>query len=212
MKSALLFLAIVGCVTAQSLFSSTGQTGIVNVHNVLRSKIAKGTYNAAGTIEPAAANMRKMIWDASLATSAQNYVNGCPDDHSGTSGVGENMYWSWSSQAPPSNLDSFGVSASNSWEKEFQDYGWTSIVLDMATFNTGIGHATQMAWANTNLVGCGVKNCGKDSTMGNMYKVEVVCQYKSQGNILNTNIYQKGNSCSACASGSTCEVSSGLCA
>ncbi|PIC24614.1 hypothetical protein B9Z55_017878 [Caenorhabditis nigoni] len=210
MKSALLILAIVGCASAQ--FSTTGQNDIVNVHNVLRSSIAKGTYNAKGTIEPAAANMRKMKWDASVATSAQNYVNGCPGGHSGAQGLGENMYWSWSSVAPSTNLDSFGAAASKSWEKEFQDYGWKSILLDMATFNTGIGHATQMAWANTNLVGCGVKNCGKDSKMNNMYKVQVVCQYKSQGNILNTNIYQKGNTCSACASGSTCEVSSGLCA
>ncbi|ULT87480.1 hypothetical protein L3Y34_006955 [Caenorhabditis briggsae] len=119
------------------------------------------------------------------------------------------MYWSWSSQAPPANFDSFGVSDSNSWEKELQDYGWTSIVLDMATFNTGIGHAAQMAWANTNLIGCGVKYCGKDSN--GWHRVTVVCQYKSQGNIINTNIYQKGNSCSACTSGSTCETSTGLC-
>ncbi|ULT87487.1 hypothetical protein L3Y34_006959 [Caenorhabditis briggsae] len=209
MKSAFLILAIVGCASAQ--FSTTGQTGIVNVHNVLRSKIAKGTYNAKGTIEPKASNMRKMQWDASLATSAQKYTNGCPDDHSGAEGVGENMYWSWSSQAPSTNLDSFGVAASKSWEKEFQDFGWTSILLDEDTFNSGIGHATQMAWAETNLVGCGVKNCGKDSTMNNMYKVQVVCQYKSPGNYMDTNIYEEGEPCSACSTGS-CDTSSGLCA
>ncbi|PIC24618.1 hypothetical protein B9Z55_017881 [Caenorhabditis nigoni] len=209
MKSALLILAIVGCASAQ--FSSTGRTGILNAHNLLRSKIAKGTYTAQGTLEPPAANMRKLQWDNYLALSSQGFVNMCPDDHSGAEGVGENMYWSWSSQAPSTNLDSFGVAASNSWEKEFQDYGWNSILLDEDTFYSGIGHATQMAWAETSLVGCGVKNCGKDASKNNMYKVQVVCQYKEPGNYIDSNIYEEGPSCSACSSGS-CDASSGLCA
>lgn len=49
--------------------------------------------------------------------------------------------------------------------------------MDADLFDSGIGHATQMAWAETNKIGCGVKNCGKDSSMNNMYKVAVVCQY-----------------------------------
>ncbi|CAP22501.4 Protein CBG01206 [Caenorhabditis briggsae] len=155
--------------------------------------------------------IRILKWDASLATSAQKYTNNCPNVTSGTDGVGENMYWSWSSQAPSTNLDSFGVAASNSWEENFQDYGWTSILLDEVTFNSGIGSATQMAWAETNLVGCGGKNCGKDSTKNNMYKVQVVCQYKERGNSIGSNIYKQGEPCSACTSGS-CDTSSGLCA
>ena len=59
MKFAICCLAIIGCVNAQ--FSATAQTAIVKAHNDLRSAIAKGTYDAAGTIEPPAANMRKMV-------------------------------------------------------------------------------------------------------------------------------------------------------
>lgn len=40
-----------------------------------------------------------------MAAAAQEYAEGCPDDHSGTS-YGENLYWSWSSSAP-SSLDKF---------------------------------------------------------------------------------------------------------
>ncbi|CAO4377910.1 unnamed protein product [Caenorhabditis nigoni] len=158
---------------------TTAQTAIVKAHNDLRSAIAKGIYNAKGTIEPAAANMRKMKWDASLAASAQKYADTCPRGHSGVSGLGENMYWRWSPSALPTNLDEFGVAASKAWEEEFQDFGWTSILLDRKTFDTHIGHATQMAWAQSYLVGCGVKNCGRD-TLYRMYKVAVVCHYKEQ--------------------------------
>lgn len=59
MKFALYLIAIFGCATAQ--FSSTAQTAIVKAHNDLRSAIALGNYDAAGTIEPPAANMRKIV-------------------------------------------------------------------------------------------------------------------------------------------------------
>uniref|UniRef100_A0A8R1E1B2 SCP domain-containing protein n=1 Tax=Caenorhabditis japonica TaxID=281687 RepID=A0A8R1E1B2_CAEJA len=209
MQPALLcLLALIGSTSAQ--FSASAQTAIVKAHNDLRSSIAKGNYVADGTEEPPASNMLKIKWDATVAASAQKYANLCPDDHSGYPGLGENLYWSWTS-ATISSLDSYGVSASNSWQKEFQDYGWTSTTLDQDTFDTGIGHATQMAWAKTGLVGCGVKNCGKDASMNNMNKVTVVCQYKAQGNVLDDDIYQPGDTCSFCPSGTKCESASGLC-
>uniref|UniRef100_A0A1I7TY70 SCP domain-containing protein n=1 Tax=Caenorhabditis tropicalis TaxID=1561998 RepID=A0A1I7TY70_9PELO len=209
MKFIVFFLAILGCASAQ--FSATAQTAIVKAHNDLRSAIAKGNYIADGTQEPPASNMRKMKWDTTVAASAQKYANTCPDDHSGYPNLGENLYWSWSSSAP-SSLDNFGVAASKSWESEFQDYGWTSTTLDEDTFNSGIGHATQMAWAETNLIGCGVKSCGRDSSMSNMYRVAVVCQYKTAGNMIDADIYQPGDTCSFCPSGFKCETASGLCA
>ncbi|CCD71373.1 SCP domain-containing protein [Caenorhabditis elegans] len=208
MKFALCLLAIFGCATAQ--FSSTAQGQIVDAHNKLRSAIAQGSYVAAGTQEPSASNMRKIVWDETVAAAAQEYAEGCPDDHSGTS-YGENLYWSWSSSAP-SSLDKFGVAASNSWESEFQKYGWTSTFLDEAGFATGIGHATQMAWAETSKIGCGIKNCGKDANKKNMYKVAVVCQYDSAGNMMDSDIYQQGETCSACSEDASCEQDSGLCA
>ncbi|CAI2354968.1 unnamed protein product [Caenorhabditis sp. 36 PRJEB53466] len=194
-----------------TMFHATAQTAIVKAHNDLRSAIAQGNYVADGTQEPPASNMKKMKWDTSVAASAQKYANLCPDDHSGYAGLGENLYWSWTT-ATISNLDSYGVAAANSWQQEFQDYGWESTTLDEDTFNTGIGHATQMAWANTGAVGCGVKNCGKDASMNNMNKVTVVCQYKDQGNVLDEDIYQPGDTCTFCPSGTKCESASGLCA
>ncbi|EGT37165.1 hypothetical protein CAEBREN_00762 [Caenorhabditis brenneri] len=206
MNTLLLLAAL--CVGAYAQFTANGQAAILNVHNTLRSKIAKGTYNANGTIKAAASDMLKMKWDTATATSAQTYANGCPTGHSGAKGLGENLYWYWTS-GTISNVDQYGASASAAWESEFQKFGWKSNKLTMTLFNTGIGHATQMAWAKTNLIGCGVKNCGRDTNGYN--KVTVVCQYKPQGNYLDQNIYTSGTTCSACPSGTKCETATGLC-
>ena len=49
---------------------------IVNLHNKLRSKIAKGleTRGADGKAQPSAANMKKLSWDDELSTVAQVYI------------------------------------------------------------------------------------------------------------------------------------------
>ena len=49
---------------------------IVNLHNKLRSKIAKGleTRGADGKAQPSAANMKKVSWDDELSTVAQVYI------------------------------------------------------------------------------------------------------------------------------------------
>ncbi|CAI2351493.1 unnamed protein product [Caenorhabditis sp. 36 PRJEB53466] len=202
----LLFLAL--AVGSYADFTSSGQSGIINAHNKLRSSIAKGTYVAKGTHKPAGANLLKMKWDSSVASSAQAYANKCPTGHSGTNGVGENLYWYWTSGSL-GDLNQYGAAASAAWEKEFQEYGWKSNLLDVNLFNTGIGHATQMAWAKSDLVGCGVKDCGKDTN--GLNKVTVVCQYKPPGNYLNQYIYVSGTTCSGCPSGTSCESSTGLC-
>ncbi|KAK5985748.1 SCP domain-containing protein, partial [Trichostrongylus colubriformis] len=59
----------------------------------------------------------------------------------------------------------------------------------------------KMAWANTESFGCGVVKCG------NYWSV--VCHYKP-GATLDQRIYEPGNPCSACPSGTSCEQ--GLCA
>ncbi|CAI5447269.1 unnamed protein product [Caenorhabditis angaria] len=207
MKTVLVLLSFV-VIGINAQFSSTGQASIVNAHNDLRSQIAKGTYTAKGTKKPAGSNILKMKWDSSLQAQAQAYANTCPTGHSGTNGVGENLYWLWTSGSL-GDLNQYGAKASAAWANEFQQYGWASNLLTVDLFNTGIGHATQMAWAKTGTIGCGVKACYDNSNK--MNKVAVVCQYKPPGNYLNQYIYTTGSTCSACPSGTSCESSSGLC-
>ncbi|CAL2040818.1 unnamed protein product [Caenorhabditis brenneri] len=193
-----------------SQFKANTQQFIVDLHNTLRSKIAKGTYVAQETTKPAGSNILKIKWDATLAASAQAYAETCPTGHSQTAGVGENLYWRWSS-LPFSGMDVYGGAAAVAWEQEFQTFGWPSNTFTQAVANSGIGHATQMAWANTGLIGCGVKNCGADPTKNNLNKAAVVCHYKALGNYLGQDIYKSGTTCSACPTGTTCETTSGLC-
>uniref|UniRef100_A0A1I7TY71 SCP domain-containing protein n=1 Tax=Caenorhabditis tropicalis TaxID=1561998 RepID=A0A1I7TY71_9PELO len=195
MKFAVFILAVIGCTSAQ--FTAAGQAAIVKAHNDLRSSIAKGNYVAAGRKMPSAANMLKMKFDPELAASAQKYADTCPTGHSKWPGIGENMYWEWFSEPFPENLDYLGLKACQWWEKEFQDFGWQSIEMSQELFNTGIGHATQMAWAETNSVGCGVKRCGRDPSQKNMYKVMIICQYKPPGNYFTRPIYKPGNACTS---------------
>uniref|UniRef100_A0A1I7TDQ3 SCP domain-containing protein n=1 Tax=Caenorhabditis tropicalis TaxID=1561998 RepID=A0A1I7TDQ3_9PELO len=202
-----LFILSAFFIVAYCQFSKSGQKAIVDFHNKLRSSIAKGTYVAKGTKKPAGSNMLKIKWDSEVAASAQAYANKCPTGHSGAAGLGENMYWRWSSSSPK-DLDEFGTRASGAWASEFEKYGWKTNKMDMTLFRSGVGHATQMAWANTGSIGCGVKNCGKDKN--NLYKVAVVCQYKGPGNYMGQDIYKRGKTCSDCPSKTKCEKSTGL--
>uniref|UniRef100_A0A1I7TY72 SCP domain-containing protein n=1 Tax=Caenorhabditis tropicalis TaxID=1561998 RepID=A0A1I7TY72_9PELO len=205
MKFAFLWLAIIGIASAK--FSPTAQEAIVQAHNDLRSAIAKGEYVAKGQNLPPATNMLKMEWDSFLAASAQEYTEGCPSTHLHDKSYGENIHRKWSSDAP-TNLDGLGVTSAKSWEKEFQKLGLSFTVY---TGVKGIGHATQMAWAHSNLIGCGVKNCGRDPLKRNMYKVVVICRYKPKGNFKQTEVYNPGDTCSSCPSDTKCDSDSGLC-
>ncbi|CAD6196139.1 unnamed protein product [Caenorhabditis auriculariae] len=202
--TSILCLVFVSSVLAN--FGSSGQQGILNAHNNLRSSIALGNYVVKGARKATATNMLQMKWDSGLEQSAQNYANRCPTGHSGTNGVGENLYWYWSSNV--GDLNQYGAMASAAWAKEFQDKGWPTNYFDNNLFNTGIGHATQMAWANSGKIGCGVSQCQD----GSWQKVTVVCQYKPPGNYLGQYIYNSGKTCSQCPSGTQCVQNSGLCA
>ncbi|CAO4374417.1 unnamed protein product [Caenorhabditis nigoni] len=153
-------------------------------------------------------------WDSILAASAQAYVNTCPSVHSNTPGVGESIY-TRGTTLPIAGLDVYGGAAAVAWEQEFQRFGWASNIFTMANAyptETTTAHATQMAWATTGSVGCGVKNCGPDPQQPIYNRAIVVCHYKSLGNILNQQIYKSGATCSECPAGTSCEAATGLCA
>ncbi|KAF8374710.1 hypothetical protein PRIPAC_81139 [Pristionchus pacificus] len=158
-------------------------TAILSSHNALRRSISAGTYVAKGKKMPAAVTpIPDLTWDCDIAKSAQAVSNTCVFAHSTNRvNLGENLYTMWSS-----NKVSFtgqGKAASDSWANEFQQYGWADVKLTAAVFNTA-AHATQMAWAKSTKIGCGMTLCQNGNS------VIVACQYRDQGNMLNQNVYQ----------------------
>ncbi|GMT23606.1 hypothetical protein PFISCL1PPCAC_14903, partial [Pristionchus fissidentatus] len=156
---------------------------VLTVHNSLRSQISQGSFVAKDKRMPKASiPIVNLTWDCSLESSAQKVADGCVFAHSGTANVGENLYKAWSSGKI--SLSGLAVNASQAWENEFQTYGWKETKLTMSLFNSGIGHATQMVWADTTKIGCGSSSCDNGNT------VIVVCHYSKQGNVLGANIYE----------------------
>ncbi|EGT37163.1 CBN-SCL-10 protein [Caenorhabditis brenneri] len=154
--------------------------------------------------------MRQLIWNSTLESSAQEFSNGCPAGHSkNRKNIGENMYWWTSPVVTETDIDLLGNRSSNLWESEFQSSGWTENKLTSEIFNTGIGHATQMAWATSISLGCGVSRCTGGSIEGTEYVV--VCQYYPAGNYIGSDIYKSGETCSECPEETACDTNTGLC-
>ncbi|CAD6189690.1 unnamed protein product [Caenorhabditis auriculariae] len=199
-------IAVLG-VGSLAQFTDKQKQIFLDHHNKVRSDIALGKYVARGVTKPPATNMYQLVWDDEVATQAQAYAETCPTGHSHRKGVGENIYWQMY-MPEPDNYDEIAEAASVMWADEFQEFGWPSNTLTYPLFNSGIGHATQVAWADTHAMGCGYHFCPEKDDRPDT--LAVICQYKDQGNVIGADIYESGKTCSKCPKGSTCVVATGL--
>jgi len=201
--------------TVLRALSSDAQQAIVDKHNELRRKVAKGeeTSNLAGGNQPPASNMRKLVWNDELAVIAQRLADQCTFDHDvhrdkadGTM-VGQNLYW-----AGNSNQNSFdelmqtvtdGVIA---WYLEVENPGYNSNDIEPFKAPWDALHYTQVVWAETEEVGCGLTYYKENGSFNQL----VVCNYATTGNRWNEALYLQGKACSQCPNGYSCEDS--LCA
>ncbi|KAM8726406.1 cysteine-rich venom protein TEL1-like [Acanthopagrus schlegelii] len=159
--------------------SSVNPSEIVNKHNNLRRSVS-----------PPASNMLKMSWSKELADNAQKWADKCTQGHSPrkirqSKNFGENLYMS----SAPSNWDT----VIQKWydEVKYWKYGVGSTNKKKA-----VGHYTQVVWADSNKIGCGMATCPNAD-----YKYYAVCQYSPPGNskfLYKQYPYKKGPSCSAC--------------
>lgn len=117
-----------------------------------------------------------LTYSTSLAASAQAWADqlktkGNCMQHSGTPGVGENLYrGTWT----PTSADVVDTWAS---EKDYYNYASNSCASGQIC-----GHYTQLVWKNTTSVGCGVAAC---SSGGEVW----VCQYSPAGNYMGQRPY-----------------------
>uniref|UniRef100_A0A0C9RFK9 TSA: Tityus bahiensis Tbah00905 mRNA sequence n=1 Tax=Tityus bahiensis TaxID=50343 RepID=A0A0C9RFK9_TITBA len=165
---------------------------ILDTHNQLRNKLASGKENQYQKL-PSAANMMQMEWDDELAAIAQAHANQCKFEHDsgdqravGNFSVGQNL------------LETSGI-FSIDWTKV--KIWYTTEVDDFYPeynkpfqFQGSYGHFSQVIWAKTWKVGCGVAGYVENGVKRVLY----TCNYGPAGNLEGSEAYQVGSPCSAC--------------
>ncbi|GFS64542.1 cysteine-rich secretory protein 2 [Trichonephila inaurata madagascariensis] len=128
---------------------------ILDVHNLYRANVT-----------PPAANMEFMEWSDELARLAQLWADNCVFKHGVPEGTnyskrvyGQNLYL---------GPDPSGYRATYMWYEEYQHY---TLNTNYCKPKQKCGHYTQMAFATSNLLGCGVAKCERG--------YHVVCHYDS---------------------------------
>lgn len=140
----------------------------VNSHNLVRAEVGTG----------------KVIWSPQVAEFAQKWANhlanegGCNLEHSQSSDYGENIY-----QGSEITLSKPSLSV-EAWASEKAEYRGGVIKLSLKA-----GHYTQVIWAKTTEIGCGLAVCpDKTSVFGNII---TVCNYNPAGNMIGQNPLKK---------------------
>merc|ERR1711872_739211 len=188
-------------------FTDAGKNLIVKTHNELRQRVASG--QESNGAQPGASNMRKLVWNDELAEVAQRWVDQCKGPvHDmnrnmcdGTL-VGQNVYWSSSSWS--STEDQLMASVDEvvtGWYSEVEFPGFDSSNISPFQSVPGAGHYTQLVWADTHDVGCGLVHYQD----GGWFSTLTACNYAVRGNIIGGTMYEPGTGCSKCPSGTSCD-------
>ncbi|XP_026322315.1 venom allergen 5-like [Hyposmocoma kahamanoa] len=187
--SKVIILALIGAIQAKLInLSCKDIQAFVDGHNWRRLLLAQG--KVAG--QPAAKHMQMMLWDDELANKAANWASLNIYDHnpdktlaSGRFETGENIYrYQTTDQDYHFDLDT----ALAAWFDEYKDFPFKTLEPSDFESPVDVGHYTQMAWANTVLVGCAISNYKE----GQWNTFLVVCDYGPQGNMLGEEPYEEG--------------------
>ncbi|XP_071540549.1 venom allergen 5-like isoform X2 [Panulirus ornatus] len=183
-----------GQCSGKSLLKSGGLTcqdkqAILDTHNTLRQKVSMGQVHN----QPAALNMRTLVWDEELATVAQRWADQCMPGHDRSRNVprftvGQNVAAAWTYERDEGDTPDFATQI-EAWFNEVNQYGFPKGNVDPFRFNKATGHYTQMVWAETYLVGCGYAYY-KDPSLG--FTKIYVCNYAPGGNVLGASMYKLG--------------------
>ncbi|XP_063775554.1 allurin-like [Pseudophryne corroboree] len=177
-------------VSLYAVFHTSEEYGL---NNEEKKAIVKAHNKYRSWVKPTATDMLKMNWNDDAARNAQDVASSCTGYHSHPSkrtikkpsylNCGENIYMS---------------TAKDDWEEVIKD--WHDEVFDFVYGrgakkpHAAIGHYTQLVWANTSCVGCGMAECGGS------FPYVFICHYCPAGNDarMMATPYCKGKPCSAC--------------
>lgn len=164
-----------------------------------------------GMVDPPAADMEYLFWDEDIANLAQMWSNQCVWEHGfvefgdeyphavNFKRVGQNLARQWGTLDNPDDR----VKA---WYEERQYYSHSKFTIPMGAScsKEPCGHYTQVVWAKTKYLGCGVKWCDMDFDIPHPWipgETIVTCNYGPTGNIIGEYPYKRGTPCTKCASG-----------
>jgi len=150
--------------------TNSAALGTLEVHNCARK-----------TVTPAASTpIAPLTWNATVASTAQDWANNCTWAHGDHVGLGQNIYAA--AGFTPTLAD-----AALNWASEEPYYTYASNTCNTANPpNTAgtCGHYTQVVWSTTTQLGCGLQFCTTGSPFGasfpNWYMI--VCDYNPPGN------------------------------
>ncbi|KAK6758463.1 hypothetical protein RB195_015965 [Necator americanus] len=154
---------------------------------------------------PTAGDMYYMMYDCDLEAEAQQHASECSLKMSNSfsrEDVGENVHvFSGSSRS----LQNAAEKAVNAWWNEMPNERFNKEMIfteEMSYDKTNSSlRFTQMVWAKSYRLGCGIQNCAG--------KLFVVCRYAERGNIVGNHIYRAGSPCEFCSE--SCAPKVGLC-
>ncbi|MRG95375.1 CAP domain-containing protein [Polyangium spumosum] len=139
--------------------------GITAAHNEARAAVDP----------PAPEPLPPLVWSPEIAAVAQGYAEKCVWEHSDNE-YGENLY--------ASSGGSTAAQVVSNWVSEEADYIYASNECSAVC-----GHYTQVVWANTTKLGCGMAKCSTGSPFGGGDWEYWVCNYDPPGNYVGQKPY-----------------------
>ncbi|XP_018576803.1 serotriflin-like [Anoplophora glabripennis] len=164
------------------------QQKILLYHNFFRSRV-----------KPAASNMLRMKWHNGAANAAQNWADECQAlVHDGLEGRYIDNYGSCGQNIFIATHKVPWLFAVKTWWLEKDEFTFGEPVNN----STIIGHYTQMVWAASHEIGCGISKCYQyvgNSTIGRLF-YNYVCNYCPAGNHPGKldHPYKTGKPCGQC--------------
>nr|ADV57652.1 venom allergen-like protein 1 [Bursaphelenchus mucronatus]ADV57661.1 venom allergen-like protein 1 [Bursaphelenchus mucronatus] len=187
---------------AATKFSESQKQAILDAHNSRRRTLANGEAQAQNGTMAKGANIREITWDADLESKADEWAQACNFEHPSNGGYGQNL----AAQMPHVSADSAATGSAQMWWDEIKDYSGDA----KFEWSTSTGHFTQMAWAETDKIGCAIQNCTNGDTQGfGEWKdwTFTVCDYMNPGNYDGEDMYIVGEPCSKCSNKGSCSDS-----
>eukprot|EP00092_Neocalanus_flemingeri_P038610 GFUD01042039.1.p1 GENE.GFUD01042039.1~~GFUD01042039.1.p1 ORF type:complete len:247 (+),score=59.85 GFUD01042039.1:103-741(+) len=185
-------------------FTQAGKDLLVKTHNELRQKVAAGLETNGN--QPKASNMQKISWNNELAEIAQRFVDQCTFGHDKVRDLcdgtyaGQNAFMGYGSEETQDEVMAKVDKPVTAWYSEVEK-PFDSSHINPFKWTEGTGHYTQVVWADSHQVGCGLVNY-KD---GPWYATIMNCNYAVGGNMAESTMYKVGEGCSDCPAGTTCD-------